>query len=410
MKRPHQRQWRSEPGSIAAYPVRLVMSGSTSSGPGPNCDNDVMGLERTHAPQQTARWLDEQTGDVARSLANGPAVRFPDQRERSGMRRREFIAGLAGVATWPFAARAQQPVLPVIGFLNSGSLERYRLLLDAFRQGLNDGGYVEGRNIAIESRWAGGQFARLPELAADLVRRRVSLIAATGGSASAHAAKAATATIPVLFIGGPDPVEDGLVSSLSRPGGNLTGVGVNTSELMPKRVQLLLELLPSAAKIALLQNRDGVGADAGQRDVEAAARALGRQMILLMISSQSELEAAFVSAVRQHADAILVSSSSLFTDRRVEIVALAARFALPAAYAWREFVEAGGLISYGPNIAWAYRQIGQYASRILKGERPADLPVMLPNKYEFVINLKTAKALGLTIREGLLATADEVIQ
>jgi hypothetical protein len=156
VKRPHQRQWRSEPGSIAAYPVRLVMSGSSSSGPGPNCDNDVIGLERIHAPQQTYRWFDQQTSDVARSLANGPAVRSPDQRERSGMRRREFIAGLAGVATWPFAARAQQPVMPVIGFLNSGSLERYRLLLDAFRQGLNDGGYVEGRNIAIESRWAGG--------------------------------------------------------------------------------------------------------------------------------------------------------------------------------------------------------------------------------------------------------------
>ena len=326
------------------------------------------------------------------------------------MRRREFIAGLAGVATWPFAARAQQPVLPVIGFLNSGSLDRYRLLLDAFRQGLNDGGYVEGRNIAIESRWAGGQFARLPELAAELVRRRVSLIAATGGSASAHAAKAATATIPVLFIGGPDPVEDGLVSSLSRPGGNLTGVGVNTSELMPKRVQLLLELLPSAAKIALLQNRAGVGADAVQREVEATTHALGRQVILLETSSLSELEAAFDSAVRRQADALLVSSSSIFTDRRVEIVELAARHGLPAAYAWREFVEAGGLMSYGPNVAWAYRQIGQYASRILKGAKPADLPVMLPTNYEFVINLKTAKTLGLTIPETLLATADEVIQ
>ena len=326
------------------------------------------------------------------------------------MKRRAFIAGLGGAVAWPMVARAQQPAVPVIGFLNSGSLDRYRLLLDAFRQGLNDGGYVEGRNIAIESRWAGGQFARLPELAAELVRRRVSLIAATGGSASAHAAKAATATIPVLFIGGPDPVEDGLVSSLSRPAGNLTGVGVNTSELMPKRVQLLLELLPSAAKIALLQNRAGVGADAVQREVEATTHALGRQEILLEISSLSELEAAFDSAVRQQADALLVSSSSIFTDRRVEIVELAARHGLPAAYAWREFVEAGGLISYGPNIAWAYRQIGQYASRILKGERPADLPVMLPNKYEFVINLKTAKALGLTIREGLLATADEVIQ
>jgi putative ABC transport system substrate-binding protein len=200
------------------------------------------------------------------------------------------------------------------------------------------------------------------------------------------------------------------VSSLSRPGGNLTGVGVNTSALMPKRVELLLELIPTASKIALLQNRESDGADAGQNDVEAALRALGRQMIPLRIRSLSDLETAFVSAVRQHAEALLVGSSSIFTDRRVEIVGLAARHALPAAYAWREFVEAGGLASYGPNMKWAYRQIGQYASRILKGEKPAGLPVMLPTKYEFVINLKTARALGLTIREGLLAFADEVIQ
>ena len=325
------------------------------------------------------------------------------------MRRREFIAGLSALA-WPLAARAQQAAVPVVGFLNSGSLKRYRLLLDAFRQGLNDGGHIEGRDVAIESRWAEGQSARLPELAADLVRRRVSLIASTGGSASAHAAKAATTTSPVLFIGGPDPVADGLVSTLGRPGGNLTGVGVNTSALMPKRVQMLLELIPGAEKIALLQNRDSVGADASQKDVEAAIRALGRQMIPLRISSLTELEAAFVSAARQHADALLVGSSSVFTDRRVEIVGLAARHALPAAYAWREFVEAGGLASYGPNMEWAYRQIGQYASRILKGAKPADLPVMLPNKYEFVINLKTAKEQGLTIRDGLLAYADEVIQ
>src|SRR6516162_968962 len=199
--------------------------------------------------------------------------------------------------------------MPVIGFLNSGSRDRYRLLLDAFRQGLKDGGYVEGGNVAIESRWAEGRFARLPELAADLVRLRVSLIAATGGSASAHAAKNATSEIPVLFFGGPDPVADGLVSSLNRPGGNLTGVGVNTSELMPKRVELLLELIPSVAKIALLQNRAGVGANAVQREVEAATHAFGRQMILLEISSLSELDAAFDSAVRQQTDAILVSSS-----------------------------------------------------------------------------------------------------
>ena len=263
------------------------------------------------------------------------------------MKRRQFVAVLGSAAAWPVLARAQQPAMPVIGFLNSGSFDRYRRLLDAFRQGLNDGGYVEDRNVAIESRWAEGQAARLPELAADLVRRRVSLIAATGGSASAHAAKAATTTIPVLFIGGPDPVADGLVSSLNRPSGNLTGVGVNTSELMPKRVQLLLELIPSAAKIALLQNEAGVGGDAVQKDVETATRALGRRMIPLKIGSRSDLEPAFVSAVRQHADALLVTSNSIFTDRRAEIVGLAARHALPAGYAWREFV------------AWAYRQ---YAS------------------------------------------------
>jgi putative ABC transport system substrate-binding protein len=325
------------------------------------------------------------------------------------MRRRKFIAGLGSAVLLPLAGRAQQQTLPVIGFLNSGSLARFGPLLDAFRQGLNDRGYVEGRNFAIVSRWADGQSARLPELAADLVRRRVSLIAATGGSASAHAAKLATATIPVLFIGGPDPVADGLVSSLNHPGGNLTGVGVNTSELMPKRLQLLLELIPGAAKIALLQTKDGGGADV-RRDVEAATRALGRQLILLTVGLQSDLQATFVSAIRQHADALLVTSNSFFTDQRFEIVALAARYALPAAYAWREFVEAGGLISYGPNIAWAYRQIGQYASRILRGEKPADLPVMLPTKFEFVINLTTAKALGLAIPLNTLAVADEVIE
>jgi putative ABC transport system substrate-binding protein len=326
------------------------------------------------------------------------------------MRRRKFLAGLGSAVLLPLTGRAQQPPVQVIGFLNSGSLDRYRVLLDAFRQGLNDGGYVEGRNVAIVYRWAEGQSARLPELAADLVRRRVSLIAATGGSASAHAAKEATSEIPVLFIGGPDPVADRLVPSLNRPDGNLTGVGVNTSELMPKRVQLLLELIPSAAKIALLQNRQGVGANAVQREVEAATRALGRQMILLTISSRSELGAAFDSAVQQQADAILVSSNSLFTDRRVEIVELAARHALPAAYAWREFVDAGGLISYGPNVAWAYRQIGQYATRILKGAKPADLPVMLPTNYELVINLNTAKALRLAIPPDMLAIADQVIE
>jgi putative ABC transport system substrate-binding protein len=324
------------------------------------------------------------------------------------MRRRGFIAGLGGAVAWPMAARGQQSAVPVIGFLNSGSLDRFRLLLDAFRQGLSDGGYVEGQNVAIESRWAEGQSARLPELAAALVRRRVSLIAATGGSTTAHAAKVATATIPVLFIGGPDPVADGLVSSLNRPSGNLTGVGVMTSELMQKRLQLLLEVIPSATKIALLRNPEADHADVVE--VETATRALGRQRIVLNVRSRSDLAEAFVSAVRQQADALFVSANSLFTNERVEIAALAARHALPAAYAWREFVEAGGLMSYGPNIAWAYRQLGQYASRILKGEKPADLPVMQATKFEFVINLKTAKALGLTVPPNLLAVADEVIE
>jgi putative ABC transport system substrate-binding protein len=326
------------------------------------------------------------------------------------MRRRQFIAGLGSAGLFALPGLAQQPPVPVIGFLNSGSLDRYQSFLAAFRQGLNDGGYVDGQNVVIETRWAEGRYARLPDLAADLVHRRVSLIAATGGSTSAHAAKAATSTIPVVFIGGDDPVGDGLVSSLSRPGGNLTGVGVNTSELMPKRVQLLLELIPGATRIALLQNQEFVGANAGQREVEAATRALGGQLIPLKVGSSSELETAFETAVQQRADALLVTSNSLFTNRRVEIVMLAARHALPAAYAWREFVEDGGLISYGPNVAWAYRQIGQYASRILKGAKPADLPVMLPTNYELVINLKTAKALGLAVPPDMLAIADQVIQ
>jgi putative ABC transport system substrate-binding protein len=328
-------------------------------------------------------------------------------------RRREFIAGLGSAAAWPLAAWAQQrtkPTVPVIRFLNPGSSDQFAPLLDAFRQGLNDGGYVEGRNVAIEYRWANGQWARLPELTADLVRRRVSLIAVTGGSGSAHAVKNANPTMPVLFIGGPDPVADGLVSSLNSPNGNFTGVAAKTSELMPKRLQLLLELIPNATKIALLSDLNGFDADAIAEDFKATARASGRQPTLLKTRSESDLEAAFVSAAQQRADGLLVAPSSLFTDRRSQILALAARHALPAAYAWREFVEAGGLVSYGPSISWAYRQIGQYASRILKGQKPGDLPVMQPTKFEFVINLKTAKALGPNLPPTLLAIADEVIE
>ena len=329
--------------------------------------------------------------------------------QRDQLNRRSFIAFLGGVLAWPDDVRSQEPQMPVIGFLNPGSSDRFAPFLDAFRQGLSEGGYVEGRNVAIEYRWADGQSARLPELAADLVRQRVSLIAATGGSISAHAAKTAKATMPVLFIGGPDPVADGLVSSLNSPNSNLTGVAMKTSELIPKRVQLLIELIPGAMKIALLLNSDSIDADAVVKAFEATTRGFGRQPILFMISSESDLEAAFVSAVQQRADGLLVHSDSSFTNRRSQIVALAARHALPAAYAWREFVGAGGLLSYGPSIAWAYRQIGQYAGRLLKGEKPRDLPVQMPTRFELIINLRVAKALGLTIPRIVLQSVDEII-
>jgi putative ABC transport system substrate-binding protein len=331
------------------------------------------------------------------------------------MQRREFIILLgASAAAWPLAARAQQqpamPVMPVIGFLSSGSSASFQRHLDAFREGLRESGYVEGRNVAIDYRWAEGQHARLPELAAALVRRRVSLIAATGGSVSAHAAKDATATIPIVFIAGPDPVGSGLVQSINRPGGNATGVAMLTSQLIPKRVELLLELVPKAKTVAVFLNPGGVGFDAVEKDVEATIREFGRQMVLFRVNAQTDLEATFVSAVRQRADALLVSPNAFFMDRRAPIVALAARYALPGAYAWREYPEAGGLSSYGPSVVWAYRQIGEYTGRVLKGAKPGDLPVQMPAKIEQIINIKVAKTLGLTIPRITLAGTDEVIE
>jgi len=328
--------------------------------------------------------------------------------------RREFIAALGGTAAWPLAARAQQPsTLPVIGFLNSaspGPSGPFRPLLDAFHQGLNEGGYVEGSNVVIEYRWAGGQFARLPELAADLVARRVSLIAATGGAVSARAAKGATSTIPILFIGGQDPVADGIVTSLNQPGGNATGVALRTLELMTKRLELLRELVPHAATVALLVNPTDVTNELEARDVEAMMRAIGGRMVLLKASAENDFEPTFASAARQQADALLVSPNPFFTARRAQIVTLAARHGMPAAYPWREYVDAGGLMSYGPSIVGAYRQIGLYAGRILKGEKPSGLPVQMPIKFELIINLKVAQALRLTIPRIMLIRADEVIE
>ena len=323
------------------------------------------------------------------------------------MRRRSFIAALGGAAVWPLGARAQQPAMPVIGFLNSASPGPFALLLSSFHEGLKDGGYVEGKNVTVEYRWANGQYDRLPALAADLVRRRVTVIAATGGTVTAQAAKAATTTIPVLFIAGANPVGDGLVSSFNRPGGNVTGVSVYTSELAPKRLELLRELVPKATKIALLVNPENA---ADSQDAQNMMQRAGLPLLTLSARVETELEREFVSASQHGAQALLVSADPFFNSRRTQLVALAARYAMPAAYPWSEYAKAGGLMSYGTSIPGAYRQIGQYVTRILKGEKPADLPVQQPTKFELVINLKTAKTLGLTVPPKLLARADEVIE
>ena len=323
------------------------------------------------------------------------------------MKRRAFIAALAGTAAWPRAARAQQPAMPVIGFLNSASPGPFALLLSAFHEGLKDGGYVEGKNVTVEYRWADGQYDRLPALAADLVRRRVTVIAATGGTVTAQAAKAATTTIPVLFIAGADPVGDGLVSSFNRPGGNVTGVSVYTSELAPKRLELLRELVPKATKIALLVNPENA---VDSQDAQNMTQRAGLPLLILSATVETEFEREFISATQQGAQALLVSADPFFNSRRTQLVALAARYAMPAAYPWSEYAKAGGLMSYGTSIPGAYRQIGQYVTRILKGAKPADMPVEQPTKFEFVVNLKTAKTLGIDVPTSLLLRADEVIE
>jgi putative ABC transport system substrate-binding protein len=316
---------------------------------------------------------------------------------------------LGAAAASPLAARAQQ-LMPVIGYLSAGSPESDELRLTGFRQGLNETGYVEGQNVAIEYRWAPGRYDRLPALAADLVRRQVSVIVAAGIPPT-FAAKAATSTIPIVFNQGVDPVEFGLITSLNRPGGNITGVAILTAELAGKRLQLLHELVPTAAVIAVLVNPTNAAATESEtRNLQDAARSFRLQLHILQASTPSEIDSAFGTLVELHAGALIVSTDRLFVNHRAQIVALAARHAVPAIYVWREFAEAGGLMSYGTDLADSYRRTGIYTGKILKGAKPADLPVEQVVKVELVINLTTAKALGLTIPLPLLGRADEVIE
>jgi putative ABC transport system substrate-binding protein len=326
------------------------------------------------------------------------------------MKRREFITLLGGAAaTWPLAAHAQQPTVPVIGFLSSGSADQFPFVR-VFSKSLGDIGFVEGQNVVIEYRWADGQYDRLPALVADLVRHRVTMIAATGGIPSAAAAKAATTTIPIIFNAGVDPIGAGLVSSLSRPGGNITGVVTLSVEVGPKRLQLLHEAIPTAATIALLVNPTNPNAEDLSRDLSAAGRTMGLQIHVLQASTEHDFEIVSAALSRLQAGALMIGNDPFFSSRSEQLAALALRHALPAIYQYREFCAAGGLMSYGPSIADVYRQLGVYAGLILKGEKPGELPVQQVTKLDLVINLKTAKALGLEISPTFLLRADELIE
>ena len=332
------------------------------------------------------------------------------------MKRRAFITLLGGVAALPSllsagAARAQQTAMPVIGFLNPTSLDTTAELLRAFRQGLKETGYIEGENMAIEYRWAENQIERLPALAADLVRRRVAVIAAPGASPPATAAKAATTTISIVFTVGEDPVRLGLVASLARPGGNLTGVNVFNIELVAKRLELLRELVPGAVRIAVLVNPPNVtNTETTLRDVEPAARAMGLQVQVHNASTGREIDAVFATFVNERPDALFIGNDPFFQSRRVQLANMAARHAIPMTSGVRDIAAAGGLMSYGSDIRDAYRQVGVYVGRILKGAKPADLPVVQSNKFELVINAQTARMLGLAVPQTLLVAADEVIE
>jgi putative ABC transport system substrate-binding protein len=327
------------------------------------------------------------------------------------MRRRDFITLLGGAAAWPLAAQAQQPAMPVVGVIHSQSPDAFREQLRGFRQGLKEAGYVEGENVAIEYRFAENQMDQLSELAANLVRRRVAVIVTAGGPLSAFAAKSATATIPIVFVTGDDPVRLGLVASLARPDGNLTGISFLVTLLSAKRFEFLRALAPGAVRVAALVNpAEAANTEITLRDVEAAARTLGLHVQVLKADTGDEINTAFENIVRERPDALFVAATAFFVSRRVQLTQLAAFHRLPAAYPLRNFAEVGGLMSYGVSAADAYRQVGSYTGRILKGAKPADLPVVQSSKFELVINAQTARMLGLTVPQTLLVAADEVIE
>jgi putative tryptophan/tyrosine transport system substrate-binding protein len=334
----------------------------------------------------------------------------PEGHMASNIGRRKFLATLGGAAAWPLAARAQQPAMPVVGFLGAPSAAPYARYIAAVHQGLNEVGYIERQNVAMEYRWADSQYDRLPVLAADLVSRRVAVIVPIGGAPAVLAAKAATSSIPIVFNVGADPIQLGLVSNFNRPGGNITGVAMMTLEMETKRLELLHELAPASAPIAILLNPSNAQAQSQEREIQRAAGVIGRQVLVLNAGTEQEIEKAFAALVRERAGALLVGADTFFVSQAVLFVVLTARHAIPTIYPFRSYVDAGGLMSYGTSLLDAYRLTGVYTGRVLKGEKPADLPIVQPTKFELALNLKTARAVGISIPPTVLARADEVIE